>query len=78
MEPSNLAAGDIVQVDPAWDHDRGRHWFGGCLLVVSECHDWGVTGYVQSPAAQGVAYYRCPWEHMEPTGGKAPWVVDPK
>jgi hypothetical protein len=71
MEPSKLEKGDIVQIDP--DHDDV---FGGCLMVVTEPKSWGAQGYVSIPGKDGgSAYYRCPFEAMEPTGGKVEWLA---
>lgn len=78
MEPRELKVGEIVQIDP--DHSDGRegHWFGGCLMVVTEPKPWGAQGYVQSagPDHAGQAYYRCEFKNMEPTGGMAAWVIE--
>ena len=76
MERRELKPGEIVQIDPAQEDERGRQWFGGCLMVVSECRSWGAQGYVQNAGQEGQAYYRCKWAHMEPTGGMAPWVIE--
>jgi hypothetical protein len=70
VSPRELKVGEIVQIDPASD-DR----FGGCLMVVSEPKSWGAQGYVQNAGSNAQAYYRCPFENMEPTGGIAPWVI---
>ena len=48
MEPCELAVGEIVQINPANDDGRGRQWFGGCLMVVTEPKSFGAQGYVQS------------------------------
>lgn len=44
---TTVEVGDVVQIDP--EHDDT---FGGCLLVVSNKHVWGVRGYVQVPGLQ--------------------------
>ena len=75
MEKRELEIGEIVQINPDWSDGRGTPWFGGCLMVVTEPKSWGAQGYVIAPGADGAAYYRCEWEHMEPTGGHAPWVM---
>jgi hypothetical protein len=77
MEPRKLHVGEIVQIDPAHSDGREGHWFGGCLMVVTEPKSWGAQGYVQGAGSDhaGQAHYRCKWEHMEPTGGMAPWIV---
>lgn len=75
MEPRDLVVGEIVQIDPEWEDGRGGHWFGGCLMVVTEPKSWGAQGYVVN-AGHGQAYYRVTWEHMEPTGGMAVWVYE--
>jgi hypothetical protein len=75
MTPRELAVGEIVQIDPALDRD-GKQWFGGCLMVVTESKSWGAQGYVQSAGVDGQQFYRCQFEHMEPTGGTAPWQVE--
>ena len=73
-----IATGDIVQIDP---HCTTNPLFGGCMLVVTETRVWGVQGYVQalgagSEAPGGQAYIRLTWEQIEPTGGRAVWVID--
>lgn len=75
MSPRELKVGEIVQIDPSHTDGRGGHWFGGCLMVVTEPKPWGAQGYVQNAGGEdGQAYYRCAFENMEPTGGFAPWV----
>ncbi len=71
MKPCELRKGEIVQINP-----ESHEMFGGCLMVVTEPKPWGVKGYVQGPGASGVAYFRCRFEDVEPTGGVAPWVVE--
>lgn len=74
MLPRDLKIGEIVQIDPA-QMRNGKHWFGGCLMVVTDPKPWGAQGYVQNAEVEGQAYYRCRFEDMEPTGGMAPWVI---
>lgn len=74
MQPRELLVGEIVQIDPAWQNDRGKQWFGACLMVVTEPKPWGAQGYVQSVGVPGLHFYRCTWEHMEPTGGRVVWL----
>lgn len=76
MTPRELKVGEIVQIDPTWDNGRGRQWFGGCLMVVTESKTWGAQGYVQNCGSSGLAYFRCEWQHMEPTGGMAQWMLE--
>lgn len=76
MQPRPLKIGEIVQIDPAHKDGRDVHWFGGCLMVVTEPKSWGAQGYVQNAGSDGgPAFYRCDFKHMEPTGGMAPWVL---
>lgn len=77
-ESTSLAAGDVVQIDPA--HDKT---FGGCFMVVTEVKGWGAQGYVQVPGGAadasrnvGLAYYRCPTAAMKRIG-RGHWVVLP-
>jgi hypothetical protein len=78
MEPRELKIGEIVQIDPEHSDGRDYHWFGGCLMVVTESKPWGAQGYVQGlgPDQSGQAYYRCEFKHMEPTGGFAKWMSE--
>ena len=69
MEPRELEVGEIVQIDPASDER-----FGACLMVVTEPKSWGAQGYVKNAGSAGLAFYRCEFKDMEPTGGKAAWV----
>lgn len=64
-----LTPGDIVQINPNVER------FGGSLMVVTELKSWGVQGYVQVPGS-GQAYYRCKFEDMERTWGRAVWLAD--
>ena len=75
MDPRPLKVGEIVQINPAHDGGRGKAWFGGTLLTVTESKSWGCQGYVQSAGVEGQHFYRCKWQDMEPTGGMAPWVL---
>lgn len=63
--------GDVIQIDPA--HDPGG--FGGCLAVVEESKEWGVSlCYVHIPGEDGGdAYYRLP-HGTYVVIGKAEWV----
>lgn len=61
--------GDLVQVNPE------KEVFGGCIVVVTEIKSWGVQGYVQSAGVEGQQYIRLKFEDIEPTGGKAVWIV---
>ncbi len=74
MQPRELKIGEIVQIDPAHTDSRDGQCFGACLMVVTEPKPWGAQGYVQNAGQTGQAYYRCKWEHMEPTGGMAVWM----
>lgn len=78
MNKQPLQPGDIVQLSP---EDTRNLAFAGCLMIVSEPKDFGAQGYVQAlgearDAIGGQAYYRATWAEMEPTGGRAPWVID--
>jgi len=64
-----MNVGDIVQVNPEVEV------FGGCMVVVTELKSWGIQGYVQSAGVPGQQYIRLKTEQIEPTGGKAVWVV---
>jgi hypothetical protein len=70
--------GDIVQLNP---ETVGNLAFAACFMVISEVHSWGVQGYVQAIGAQrgitgGQAYYRAIWSEIEPTNGKAVWIME--
>ena len=67
---TELQAGDIVQVNP------NKEMFGGCMVVVTEPKSWGCQGYVQSAGVPGQQYIRLKHEDIEPTGGKAVWIVE--
>lgn len=78
MSPADLRPGDIVQLNP--DTTRNQA-FGGCYMTVTEPKSWGAQGYVQAlgearDAHGGQAYYRARWDEMEPTGGRAVFVID--
>lgn len=62
--------GYIVQVNPEVDT------FGGCMVVVTEVKSWGIQGYVQSAGVPGQQYIRLNWKDIEPTKGKAVWMVE--
>lgn len=70
---SELQPGDIVQLDP---HTTHNPLFAGRLLVVTEVKPWGVQGYVHNAGTDGAAYYRAETGTFEPTGGRAPWVLE--
>jgi len=57
-----LCPGHIFQIEP--EHDDV---FGGCLLIATEIHKWGVCGYFDIPG-HGQAFYRCDYEYMELVG----------
>jgi hypothetical protein len=65
----NIEVNDIVQVNPE------KEMFGACMVVVTELKSWGIQGYVQSAGVQGQQYIRLKFEEIQPTGGKAVWVV---
>lgn len=67
-EDGALAAGDVVQINPA--HDPV---FGGCFMVVTEPKGWGAQGYVTVPG-KGDAYYRCPIDALVRIG-RAEWSI---
>ncbi|MCU1496040.1 MAG: hypothetical protein JWO62_3804 [Acidimicrobiaceae bacterium] len=69
MDARELEVGEIVQIDPKVER------FGACFMTITEPKPWGAQGYVQNAGGEGQAYYRCKFEHMEPTGGKAVWVA---
>lgn len=68
--------GDIVQINPEC---KTNQMFAACLLVVTELKSWGVMGYVQALGEDmrpgGQAYIRLKFEEIEPTGGRAVWVL---
>lgn len=55
--------GDIVLVTT-----RGLGW-QGCLVIVEELRNWGVTGFLRAPMQDGLIYVRLAWEDFETTGG---------
>jgi len=69
MNKNEIEFGDIVQVNP--DKDM----FGACMVVVTELKTWGIQGYVQSAGVAGQQYIRLKFDEIEPTGGKAAWIV---
>jgi hypothetical protein len=75
MEPRALKRGEIVQISPTPDAGRSRQWADGCLMVVTDPKPWGAHGYIATPHRR-LAWYRCKFEHMEPTGGSAVWVPE--
>lgn len=75
MEPKELEAGDLVQLDP----EKCRNpMLAGCIMVVTEPKVFGAQGYVQMGGENGQpggqAYYRANWQEMEPVG-RAEWTV---
>lgn len=74
MKPTELEAGDVVQLSP----DARNPLFGGCFMTVTEPKEWGAQGYVQALGENGQpggqAYYRARFEEMEYVG-RAEWVV---
>jgi hypothetical protein len=66
----NYEIGDIVQVRPDYE------MFGACMVVVTEPKEWGVMGYVQNAGQTGQAYIRLKHSDIEPTNGKAVWIVE--
>ena len=69
MTIESINIGDIVQVNP------GVEKFGGCMVVVTEIHSWGIQGYVQNAGVAGQAYIRLKTEDFEHTGGTAVWIA---
>jgi len=63
---AGVSIGSIVQIDPAHD----SRW-GGCLLIVTDLHAWGVTGYVRIPR-RGDAYLRVPFRGVALVGTSVP------
>lgn len=52
MTMGEIQKGDIIQMEM---DDPNDAW-GGCLFIVDEVRDWGVTCYAPSP--QGTIHYR--------------------
>ena len=77
MKATEIKIGDIVQLSPETCKNK---MFSGCLMTVTEPKSWGAQGYVQALGVHeqpgGQAYYRATWDEMEPTGGRAEWVVE--
>lgn len=71
MEPRELKAGEIMQIDP--EAHRGADWFGACLMVVTEPKSFGAQGYVKNAGSAGLAFIRVDFADMEPTGGAVVW-----
>ena len=75
MNPANLKAGDVVQLNPETCRNP---MFAACFLVVSDPKPWGAQGYVQVVGAGeqpgGRAYYRARWAEMELIGA-AEWIA---
>ena len=76
MSPQPITAGDVMQLSP---ESCGNRAFAGCMFVVTEPKAFGAQGYVQGLGTRleqvGPAFYRARWEEMEPTGGRAVWVI---
>ena len=69
MTQDEIKCGDIVQVNP------DKEMFGACMVVVTELKTWGIQGYVQSAGVAGQQYIRLKFDEIEPTNGKAVWIV---
>lgn len=67
-----IQVGSVVQISPEKESK-----FKACFLLVTECFDWGVQGFVAIPTADGVgeAYYRARWDEISFIG-QAAWVLD--
>lgn len=70
MKPRDLKLGDLCQI-----HPKSHPEFGGCLLCVKECKEWGAHGYIffnmiigDPVTNKGLAYYKCKFENMEYVG----------
>ena len=61
--------GTIGQVNPTVEI------FGACLVVVTEFHEWGVMGYVQSAGVKGQQWIRLKYADIEATGGLPVWMA---
>jgi hypothetical protein len=73
MEPRELTAGEIMQINP---DAEGAEGFGGCMLIVKEPKSFGCNGYVKNAGASEPMYVRVQWQGMEPTGGMAVWEAE--
>jgi hypothetical protein len=73
MTKCDLRKGEIVQINMT--PDAVDDIFCGSLMIVTEPRSWGAQGYVQIPG-KGQAYYRATWDRMEPTNGKAVFMVE--
>lgn len=69
-QDDSISVGDIVQVHPNYEV------FGGCMVTVTELKAFGIQGYVQSAGVPGQQYIRLKFADIEPTGGKAVWIVE--
>jgi hypothetical protein len=66
---SDLAVGDVVQIDPEYAPN-----YGACFLVVTEVKSWGVQGYTRAPGpGGGDVYLRVPFASCVRIG-VAEWV----
>lgn len=81
MKPKSLAAGQIVQLNPATVRDTG---LAACLLIVFECRDWGIIGYTidvsgprQNRKTMSNTYYRAAWDEMEEITDLVHWGIGP-
>ena len=77
MQAMILNKGVVLQLNPETVKNKA---FTACFLIVTECYDWGVQGYVQALGAErdvagGLAYYRATWDEIE-VCGRAVWVAN--
>lgn len=77
MQAMVLKKGTVLQLNPETVKNKA---FTACFLIVTECKDWGVQGYVQAlgttrDAPGGLAYYRATWDEVE-VCGCAVWVAN--
>lgn len=64
MEMNNtVKVNSVVQINERYNNEV---WIG-CLLQVTDVHDWGVMGYVKIPM-QGLAYLRVQWKDVDYIG----------
>lgn len=68
-----MEAGDVVQLNP---EAITAKCFGGCFLVVTTVHNWGVIGYILDVgrSMQDLSrpcYYRAEWAEFEYIGKAA-------
>ncbi len=68
----NATAGDVIQVDPKHDET-----FGGCLAIVEEVTDWGVSlCAIQAPGQRKPSYFYRVAHGEYKVIGRAAWVLD--